>query len=289
MVRSNTFKLVLANKRTGETQDMMLNVPDDKRYSALCDCRRILFLAAEYAERIARNRGEDEKLLTKEPTASEAGRQLVEHYRPRRLTEIVGQSKAVTWLTRFAMAPRRACLLFHGPTGTGKTSAALALAAEIGVSVEQTEAGGLHNIPAGEQSPDNIRDKLQAIHLTPMWGSGWRVLIVNECDKMSPAVDAMWQDILESQDRLPKRCVVIFTTNYPDKLSQRFRDRCTTFQFAGNNGLVAATKELIGRVALTETGRALPKESLDEIMDSATSQDGQVSVRAALQALQVMV
>ena len=54
---------------------------------------------------------------------------LVDKYRPKTLDDIWGQSWTVHQLKLWAEAPASAAFVFSGGTGTGKTSAAIALAA----------------------------------------------------------------------------------------------------------------------------------------------------------------
>lgn len=61
----------------------------------------------------------------------------VEKYRPKRLKDIVGQSKAISDITRWAQSwergrPNKTAALFYGPAGTGKSAAAAALASDFG-------------------------------------------------------------------------------------------------------------------------------------------------------------
>ena len=53
-----------------------------------------------------------------------------EKYRPKTLSEVVGQP--IGPLEEFARDPYPTCIALEGPTGTGKTSAAIALAADLG-------------------------------------------------------------------------------------------------------------------------------------------------------------
>lgn len=61
----------------------------------------------------------------------------VEKYRPKKLKEIVGQSKAIAAISHWAQSwergrPTKKAALFYGPAGTGKSAAAAALANEFG-------------------------------------------------------------------------------------------------------------------------------------------------------------
>ncbi len=153
---------------------------------------------------------------------------LVTKYRPACLDEVLGQEAVVASLKTFAANPYPAAFLFHGESGTGKTSAAHALAHELGVAVEDGDIGGLFEIPSGSQSAEAVRKLLDTLCYRPLVGSGWRVCVVNECDRMSQPAETIWLDALE---HLPPQTVVIFTTNNLGKLSRRFRDRCEVFGF----------------------------------------------------------
>ena len=115
-------------------------------------------------------------------------RNLSEKYRPQTLADIVGQSWGVEQLQEYVQAPVPTAFLFEGATGTGKTSAALALAADLGVDLAAGPPGGLHQIASGEQTGQSVRDKMSGLRFYTSSGSGWKVLIVNEDVR-----DAMWQ------------------------------------------------------------------------------------------------
>jgi DNA polymerase III delta prime subunit len=176
-------------------------------------------------------------------------------------------------------------MIFQGETGTGKTSAALALAAELGcdTDADPPEFGGLHIIASGKQSADAVRELCdRRLWTRPFGGSGWKVVIVNEADRMSPAVETIWLDRLES---LPPRTVVVFTTNYPDKLSRRFGDRCTRLDFQS----AAKRLKLDAYGLLAGIWRAQRPDDPDmtviaRIVDSAC-EDGRLSFRRAVQGL----
>ena len=91
----------------------------------------------------------------------------IERYRPRRLDELAGQGKAISemreWARRWSVtsAPDRKCLVLDGEPGVGKTSGALALAAEMGWDVSEMNASDARNVDAirslvsrGSQSRD---------------------------------------------------------------------------------------------------------------------------------------
>ena len=57
---------------------------------------------------------------------------LAEKYRPRSIGDFIGLEKPRRIMANFARNPRSAAFLFTGPSGTGKTTMALALCDAIG-------------------------------------------------------------------------------------------------------------------------------------------------------------
>lgn len=209
---------------------------------------------------------------------------LTEKYRPRTISDLCGQREAVSILSSFIKNPYPVAFLFDGETGTGKTSAALALATDLGVDIAQAEFGGLYQIPSGEQTGEMVRRLISSLHTRPFCGSGWKVLIVNEADHMTPNAAMVWLDALE---RLPRDTVVIFTTNESGKLPRRFRTRCECLRFESSALLLSAEAQaFIDRIWLAETG----SNNSPSLFDLPDVIDGNsISFRQILQVLSGMI
>jgi hypothetical protein len=204
---------------------------------------------------------------------------LTDKYRPACLADLHGQSWIVHQLEIFLEQPYSAAFLFHGATGTGKTSAALALARQLGVAVNEEELGGLFQIASGEQTAESVRTAMSHLRFKPLVGSGWRVLIVNEADMMSSAAAFVWLDALEN---LPPQTLVIFTTNNAKKIPARLADRCEAFAFESK--LLAIRHDLQAfarRVWIEENGigECPPVEDFGTLQDD----NGDCSFRRLLQ------
>lgn len=213
--------------------------------------------------------------------------QLTERYRPLTLREIRGQEDVVDVLVKFAANPYPTSFIFDGETGTGKTSAALALANALGCDLSKQEFGGVYVIASGEQSADAVRETCRMMYNAPWHGSGWKVVIVNEADRTSGPAETVWLDRLEA---MPPKTVVIFTTNYAGKLSQRFLDRCTRLTFASKaENLRSAALDLAAQIWKAETGRNPDQPTAQKLQEiiKATEQNGQISFRRLVQALTV--
>src|SRR5258708_2703592 len=73
---------------------------------------------------------------------------LSEKYRPRKVGEFVGLSKAKRVLAKFAANPYACSFLFFGPPGVGKTSIAMAMAQEMGAQ--------FHHLRSQKRNLDNL-------------------------------------------------------------------------------------------------------------------------------------
>jgi DNA polymerase III delta prime subunit len=164
----------------------------------------------------------------------------VQKYRPAALEGLAGQPAAVRFLSALVDYLREshgsAAVVLHGPPGTGKTTAAWAIARRLGCDVEQAELGGTVEIASGQQDGRAVVDLAAALRLRPMCGSGWRVAIVNEADAMTRQAELVWLDVLEN---LPPRVVVIFTTNSLEGMSERFQSRCQVVEFRADSPAAA--------------------------------------------------
>jgi hypothetical protein len=184
---------------------------------------------------------------------------LLNKYRPTTLSEVRGQPIAVAQLNSFLASvesePSSVVFLFHGPTGVGKTAAGHALARDLGVSVDDQELGGLHEIPSGDQDGAAVENLMRLLRLRPMFGSGWKVAIVNEADSMTAGAASKWLDALE---HLPPKTAIIFTTNELGLLTDRFIGRCEVVPFPGDSPEFATgLASLIRSVWKRETGKTI--------------------------------
>ena len=128
---------------------------------------------------------------------------LFEKYRPREWGEVIGQDKALGRLN--TLRPRglagRAYWI-SGTTGTGKTTIARLLAAELAddLMIEEVDAETLTPTQLQEwERSSNIRG----------WGKGGRVFIVNEAHGLKKSTI---RQLLVTLERIPGHVVWIFTT-----------------------------------------------------------------------------
>jgi replication-associated recombination protein RarA len=199
---------------------------------------------------------------------------LSEKYRPHDLADFVGLEKPKRVLAKFAASPfPNAAFLFVGPSGTGKTSMALALCEAIG--------GELHHIPSQSCNVASVEDVVRQCHYVPRNGQkSLHVVLVDEADQMSPAAQLCFLSKLDGT-AFPPQTVFIFTANDTERLQDRFISRCMQLQFS-SHGMAKDAASLLERIWIAETGTA---ENAPNFLRMV--QDGKNNVRDAVNSLQV--
>lgn len=217
-------------------------------------------------------------LITGAPKAEQAGiifpASLSEKYRPHGLAEFVGLDKPKRVLAKFADAPfPNAAFLFVGPSGTGKTSMALALCEAI--------RGELHHIPAQSCNVSTVEETVRQCHYVPR-NNTLHVVLVDEADQMSNAAQLGFLSKLDGT-AFPPQTVFIFTANDTARLQDRFLSRCMVLQFSAH-GMAKEAASLLERIWQQEAGEAAEKPNFLRMV-----QDSKNNVRDAVNSLQVEI
>lgn len=170
---------------------------------------------------------------------------LSEKYRPRRIADFIGLEKQRKILSKLTAHPFASAWLFVGASGTGKTSIALAIAAELGAEV--------HHVGSQQCKLETLETVVRQCNFVPLSG-GFHVVICDEADAMSDAAQKYLLSKLDSSEPVPNT-IWIFTANTTDKLETRFLSRCRVLEFSayGLNGDLVA---LLRRVWQAETNGA---------------------------------
>jgi DNA polymerase III gamma/tau subunit len=148
---------------------------------------------------------------------------LAERYRPTRITDFIGLDRPKKVLTAFAKRPASGAWLFVGPSGVGKSSMALALAADL-----QAE---LHKIPSQKCNVQTIEDTVRHCWYAPLMPGGFHVVLADEADQMTSAAQLALLSKLDSTDPTPNT-IWIFTANETERLERRFLSRCKVLEFS---------------------------------------------------------
>jgi replication-associated recombination protein RarA len=167
---------------------------------------------------------------------------LTERYRPRSIDDFVGLDKPKKLARALIAKPYAANFRFVGPSGTGKTTLALAIAELIPAEV--------HHIQSQECNLETLERVCRTCHYVPMAGKKMHLILVDEADQMTPAAQLYLLSKLDGTDPLPST-IWIFTCNATDRLQDRFLSRTMPVDFS-SYGIAKDAAELLERVWRSE-------------------------------------
>ena len=151
----------------------------------------------------------------------------VERHRPQTVGDIKGQKAIVDRLKAYAESRPFPHLLFAGPPGTGKTTAALALTKDVfgeGYRINLLEMNA-----SDERKLESIRTKVKQFARTaPSPGTTFKVIFLDEADALTPDAQGALRRIMEQN---AETCRFILSCNYSSKIIEPIQSRCAVFRF----------------------------------------------------------
>ena len=199
----------------------------------------------------------------------------VERHRPRTVGDIKGQRAVVERLKAYAEKRTFPHLLFAGPPGTGKTTAAIALARDVFGEGYRTNM--LEMNASDERKLESIRTKVKSFARTaPVPGTTFKVIFLDEADALTPDAQGALRRIME---QYAETCRFILSCNYSSKIIEPIQSRCAVFRFRPLPE--DQVREMIVNVA-TEEKIELHPEAADAIVHVSLG-----DLRKAITSLQV--
>ena len=151
----------------------------------------------------------------------------VEKYRPRNLSQVVGQDEIVARLKSYVKASSLPHLLFAGPAGTGKTTCAIALAREL--YEDSWRQRFLELNASDERGIGVVRTKIKEFARTATMGDKlFKIIFLDEADALTPEAQAALRRTME---RYTQTCRFILSCNYSSKIIEPIQSRCAVFRF----------------------------------------------------------
>lgn len=185
--------------------------------------------------------------------------ELYRRFRPRNLSQLVGQEKAVAVLTEMIERKRVPhALLLTGGSGTGKTTIARILRRELNCSKNDF----IPKNAADSRGIDTIREINSAKGLSPV-GGDCRIWLMDECHQLTTAAQSVFLEMLEDT---PEWVYFFLATTDPQKLLPTIRTRCTEVAL---KSLSAADIRLLLKGVCEKEKVKLSEEVADRIAEVA--------------------
>ena len=164
----------------------------------------------------------------------------VEKYRPKEISEIIGQTEIIGSLNALIKDPTdMPHLMFSGSAGVGKTTTALCITRQIlGDNIE----GNLLELNASdERGIGMVREKVKKFSaFAGLSNAPFKIIILDEADEMTSDAQTALRRIIEDTAKI---CRFILIANNVSKIIDPIQSRCATFKFT-----TVSEEDIIGRL-----------------------------------------
>src|SRR5687768_8735397 len=152
----------------------------------------------------------------------------VEKYRPRTLSEVVGQEETVERLKAYVKAGSIPHLMFAGPPGTGKTTCAIALAKDL-FGADDWKGRFLELNASDERGIVVVRGKIKEFaRVGTADTQGFKIVFLDEADALTHDAQAALRRTMEKYTATTR---FVLSCNYSSKIIDPIQSRCAVFRF----------------------------------------------------------
>lgn len=140
-----------------------------------------------------------------------------EKYRPKSIKDVLGNTKSLTTLRKWAISwknntiPKKKAVIFSGPPGIGKTTAAHALAADMGWTALELNASDARNASSIKRiagSGAQNQTFTSAGDFQSASSGGRKLIILDECDNLYERIESVAHSETDFSDRGGKKAII---------------------------------------------------------------------------------
>ncbi|MFB6254551.1 MAG: replication factor C small subunit [Halobacteriaceae archaeon] len=151
----------------------------------------------------------------------------IEKYRPETLDDIAGHEHIVERLKSYVEKDELPHLLFAGEAGTGKTSAAMAIAREL--YGDEWQENFLELNASDERGIDVVRERIKDFARSSFGGFAYRIIFLDEADSLTSDAQSALRRTME---QFSNNVRFILSCNYSSQIIDPIQSRCAVFRFS---------------------------------------------------------